>query len=127
MAFAAERFFGIADITGAYVAGIILCSIRDSSYIERKVDINSYMKYTDSSNPTESPFWDTIRATSPLVIIPTPTPIILKLLYSKDKQTTWYCWKKSRRLHPESLRDFYKDDTMLDDKIEQRKYNRKDK
>lgn len=45
MAFAAERFFGIADITGAYVAGIILCSIRDSSYIERKVDINSYMLF----------------------------------------------------------------------------------
>ncbi len=39
----AERFFGIADITGAYVAGIILCSIDDSDYIERKVDINSYM------------------------------------------------------------------------------------
>ena len=39
----AERYFGIADITGAYVAGIILCSIDDSSYIERKVDINSYM------------------------------------------------------------------------------------
>lgn len=45
MAFAAKRFFGIADITGAYVAGIILCSIRDSSYIERKVDINSYMLF----------------------------------------------------------------------------------
>lgn len=43
MAFIAERFFGIADITGAYVAGIILCSINDSEYIERKVDINSYM------------------------------------------------------------------------------------
>ncbi|MCR4989567.1 MAG: cation:proton antiporter [Lachnospiraceae bacterium] len=39
----AERYFGIADITGAYVAGIILCSIDDSDYIERKVDINSYM------------------------------------------------------------------------------------
>lgn len=45
MAYIAERFFGIADITGAYVAGIILCSIRDSSYIERKVDINSYMLF----------------------------------------------------------------------------------
>lgn len=45
MSFAAERFFGIADITGAYVAGIILCSIRDSDYIERKVDINSYMLF----------------------------------------------------------------------------------
>lgn len=43
MAYAAETFFGIADITGAYVAGIILCSIRDSDYIAEKMDINSYM------------------------------------------------------------------------------------
>ena len=43
LAYVAERYFGIADITGAYVAGIILCSIKDSEYIERKVDVNSYM------------------------------------------------------------------------------------
>lgn len=42
-AYAAEHFFGIADITGAYVAGIILCSIRDSSYIEEKMEVSSYM------------------------------------------------------------------------------------
>ena len=35
----------MADITGAYVAGIILCSIRDSSYIAEKMDINSYMLF----------------------------------------------------------------------------------
>lgn len=45
MAFIAERYFGIADITGAYVSGIILCSIRDSDYIARKMDINSYMLF----------------------------------------------------------------------------------
>ncbi len=45
MAYVAEAIFGIADITGAYVAGIILCSIRDSAYIEEKVDINSYMLF----------------------------------------------------------------------------------
>ena len=45
MAHVAEAIFGIADITGAYVAGIILCSIRDSAYIEEKVDINSYMLF----------------------------------------------------------------------------------
>lgn len=44
-AYIAEKYFGIADITGAYVAGIILCSIDDSSYIESKVDINSYMLF----------------------------------------------------------------------------------
>lgn len=43
MSYVAEQYFGIADITGAYVAGIILCSINDSEYIERKIDINSYM------------------------------------------------------------------------------------
>ena len=39
----AEAWFGIADITGAYVAGIILCYIHDSEYIAEKMDINSYM------------------------------------------------------------------------------------
>lgn len=42
-AYIAEKYFGIADITGAYVAGIILCSMRDSSYIEEKMEISSYM------------------------------------------------------------------------------------
>lgn len=45
MAYIAEKYFGIADITGAYVAGIILCSIGDSDYIARKMDINSYMLF----------------------------------------------------------------------------------
>lgn len=44
-AYVAEHFFGIADITGAYVAGIILCSCKDSTYIEEKIDINSYMLF----------------------------------------------------------------------------------
>ncbi len=44
-AYTAERVFGIADITGAYVAGIILCSLEDSAYIERKMDVNSYMLF----------------------------------------------------------------------------------
>ena len=42
-AYCADAFFGIADITGAYVAGIILCNIKDSHYIERKMDVSSYM------------------------------------------------------------------------------------
>lgn len=45
LAYVAEHIFGIADITGAYVAGIILCSIRDSDYIAEKMDINSYMLF----------------------------------------------------------------------------------
>lgn len=43
--YVAEEYFGIADITGAYVAGIILCSIQDSNYIAEKMDINSYMMF----------------------------------------------------------------------------------
>ncbi len=45
MAYIAEKYFGIADITGAYVAGIVLCSIDDSEYIARKVDVSSYMLF----------------------------------------------------------------------------------
>ena len=45
LAYIAEHFFGIADITGAYFAGIILCSIKDSEYIAEKMDINSYMLF----------------------------------------------------------------------------------
>lgn len=45
MAYVAERYFGIADITGAYVAGIILCSVKDADYIARKMDVNSYMLF----------------------------------------------------------------------------------
>ncbi len=41
----AETYFGIADITGAYVAGVVLCSIKDSSYIAEKMDTNSYMLF----------------------------------------------------------------------------------
>lgn len=45
MAYSAEKFFGIADITGAYVAGIILCNLRDAEYIAGKMDISSYMLF----------------------------------------------------------------------------------
>ena len=41
--YVADKYFGVADITGAYVAGIILSSLDDSGYIDRKMDINSYM------------------------------------------------------------------------------------
>ena len=45
-AYCAEKFFGIADITGAYIAGIVFCSLHDSSYMESKIDINSYMLFS---------------------------------------------------------------------------------
>ncbi len=43
--YVAEHFFGIADITGAYAAGIILCNLKDADYISRRADINTYMLF----------------------------------------------------------------------------------
>ena len=43
LSYIAERYFGIADITGSYVAGVVLCNLSDNEYIERKVDVSSYM------------------------------------------------------------------------------------
>ncbi len=45
MAYAAEKYFGIADITGAYLAGIVLCSLQDSDYIATKMDTSSYLLF----------------------------------------------------------------------------------
>jgi len=45
LAYCAEKFFGVADVTGAYLAGIILCNIRDAEYIDRKMNISSYMLF----------------------------------------------------------------------------------
>lgn len=45
-AYIAEEFFGIADITGAYVAGVIFCSLHDAEYMEEKIDVNSYMFFS---------------------------------------------------------------------------------
>lgn len=45
MAYIAEEYFGIADITGAYIAGIVLCSMNDASYVERRVDISNYVLF----------------------------------------------------------------------------------
>ena len=79
----AEHVFGIADITGAYVAGIILCSLRDSEYIEEKLDINSYMIFgpiffasiglkTDVSGIT----WDIVLFSVAFVLVALSTKII---------------------------------------------------
>lgn len=46
MAYAAEAWFGIADITGAFVAGILFCNLRDADYITRKMDVSSYMLFS---------------------------------------------------------------------------------
>ena len=42
-AFVAEKVFGVADITGAYIAGLVLSTNHASAqYVDRKVSINSY-------------------------------------------------------------------------------------
>ena len=45
-AFAAERFFGIASITGAYIAGIMLSGLDDTSFVDRKAVVSGYMIFT---------------------------------------------------------------------------------
>lgn len=43
VAYASEKWFGIADITGAYIVGLILSTNNDKSYIDRKADVLGYM------------------------------------------------------------------------------------
>ena len=43
LSYAAETYFGIAEITGAYAAGIIFCQLKSASYIEEKIDVCLYM------------------------------------------------------------------------------------
>ena len=45
-AYAAEAWFGIADITGAFFAGIFLSGTRDTGYIEKRADTTSYLIFT---------------------------------------------------------------------------------
>lgn len=43
LAYVAEEYFEIADITGAFVAGVILCSIKEADYVDSKITVSSYM------------------------------------------------------------------------------------
>ncbi len=45
LGYIAETYFGIADITGAYLAGVVLCNLSERDYIEKKIDISSYMVF----------------------------------------------------------------------------------
>lgn len=46
MAYVSEQFFGIADITGAYFAGLMLCSLKVGPYIARRCEIPSYLIFS---------------------------------------------------------------------------------
>ncbi len=39
LSFASEEFFGIADITGAYFAGLMLCNSKTAKYLDDRVEI----------------------------------------------------------------------------------------
>ncbi len=45
-AFCAEKFFGIAAITGAYMAGIMLSGLEDTQFVDRKVVVSGYMIFS---------------------------------------------------------------------------------
>ena len=45
-AFCAEKLFGIASITGAYMAGLMISGLSDTKLIDRKVVISGYMIFT---------------------------------------------------------------------------------
>ena len=47
MSFCAEALFGVADITGAYFAGLILCNVTKSrQFVAKKFTVTSYMVFT---------------------------------------------------------------------------------
>ena len=46
MAYCAERFFGVADITGAYAAGLIISCTKKAKYIQSKFEPISYLLLT---------------------------------------------------------------------------------
>jgi len=45
LSYAAEHLFGVADITGAYLAGAMISSITLCEYVNRKVEVTSYMLF----------------------------------------------------------------------------------
>lgn len=46
LAYVSEEFFGIADITGAYFAGLMLCTLKIGPYVARRCEIPSYLIFS---------------------------------------------------------------------------------
>lgn len=47
MSFVSEHFFGVADITGAYFAGLILCNIANvRDYVTKQMEVVSYLVFS---------------------------------------------------------------------------------
>lgn len=46
LSYISEEFFGIADITGAYFAGLMLCTMKVGPYVARRCEIPSYLIFS---------------------------------------------------------------------------------
>lgn len=46
LSYISEEYFGIADITGAYFAGLMLCTMKVGSYVARRCEIPSYLIFS---------------------------------------------------------------------------------
>lgn len=46
LSYISEQFFGIADITGAFFAGIMFCTLKVCPYISRRCEIPSYLFFS---------------------------------------------------------------------------------
>lgn len=46
LAYISEEFFGIADITGAYFAGLMLCTLKIGPFVARRCEIPSYLVFS---------------------------------------------------------------------------------
>lgn len=42
----AEALFGVAAITGSFVAGMMIANMKESHYVERRMDISAYVMYS---------------------------------------------------------------------------------
>ena len=46
LSYTSEEYFGIADITGAYFAGLMLCTMKVGPYVARRCEIPSYLIFS---------------------------------------------------------------------------------
>ncbi len=46
LSYCADRFFGVADITGAYLAGLIVSLTPERDYVSKRVETTGYMVFT---------------------------------------------------------------------------------
>jgi len=46
LSYISEKFFGIADITGAYFAGLMLCNMKNGEYVKDRINFPSYLFFS---------------------------------------------------------------------------------